>query len=98
MISYITYLDGENFKEYWVYNKTQKSGVGIGAKNRNEYNSRVEYNGRDEFGGNEIDGSKFKDNKVAKKKNHQKISKSKKIVRSSDFLTFGARLVFIKLK
>lgn len=47
--------------------------------------------------GDKVDGIEIRDNEVAKEKIYQKIFKSKKLIRSSEFLTLRARLAFIKL-
>ena len=61
-------------------------------------NDEGELNGRNEVGGGEVEHEEVGDDEVARKKNHQKTSKSKKTIRSSDFLTPGARLAFTELR
>ena len=81
--------------------KSKKDIVGVGV-GRKKYGNRSELVGGDEFGSNEVGDYKIGDNEVDK--NHQKISKSKilskskKMVGSSDFLTLRARLAFTKLR
>ena len=58
---------------------------------------KIECDGnRSRNNGNEVDGGEVEDNEVGK--SVQNSSKSKKTVRSSDFLTPGAKLAFTKLK
>ena len=57
---------------------------------------------KSEIDGGEVDGVEIKDNEVKKKVQKmfksKNLSKSKKTIRSSDFLTLGAKLAFTKLK
>ena len=72
-----------------------EGGVRIGGgDNRTGRNSRCKLD-RNEIGDSKIDSNEVGDDKIEKKV--QKIFKSKKTVRS-DFLTFGARLAFTKLR
>lgn len=73
--------------------KPRKNRIGIGRDSKNKYNGRIEFDGRNQVGGGEVD-----DDKIVKKKNYQKMSKFKNLIRSLDFFTLGARLVFIELK
>ena len=66
-------------------------------------NCKNELDNKDEINDSKIDGNKIKDkkiknNKFVKKKNYQRISKSKKTVGFSNFFTTGTRLVFTKLR
>ena len=67
-------------------------------------NSRARRNGskldRSKLDGDELDGGKVEDDEVKKKKMSQSktLSKSKKTLRSSDFLTLRTKLVFTKLR
>ena len=70
-----------------------KSRVGLSDNSRARYN-RSEFD-RGKVDNGEIGGGKVKDDKVGKKV--QELSKSKKTM-GSDFFTFGARLVFTKLR
>ena len=49
-------------------------------------------------GNSKVDSNEVEDNNVAKRKNYQKTSKSKKTVGFSDFHTFKTRLSFTKLR
>ena len=71
----------------------KKCVVGIGD-GRKEYINRAEVASKYEVDTNEMDSDKI-DDKVGK---NQKTSKSKKMVRSSDFLTSRAKLAFTKLR
>lgn len=74
--------------------KPRKNKVKISGSGRNEIGNMVVNN-------NEVSNNKISNSQVGKKKNHQKISKSKKPTRSKDFSDFficGTRLVFIKLR
>lgn len=61
-------------------------------------NGRSELDSGSEVDNSEVSGDKVEDNKIARKKNYQKISKSKKMVSFLEFFIFGARLMFTKLK
>ena len=80
-----TYLDVEDFKEYWVFDTTE---VGVGSE------SRAGSNGS-ELDRSKVDGGKVGDDEIEKKV--QNLSKSKKTVQS-DFLTPKAKLAFAKLR
>ena len=80
----------------------RKGIVGVGYS-REKYGDRTEPISRDELDGNKVKEDEVgkKDQKTFKSKNlfkSKKLSKSKKIVRSLDFFTPEARLVFTKLK
>ena len=75
----------------------KKGGVGIGVNCKAEQDSRCKIGGN-EVGGGKVDSGEIGDNKVAKEKNHQKMSKSKKTIRFSDFFTLKVRLRFTKLR
>ena len=75
--------------------KKDKVGVDIDGKAKSR--GRYKFNNY-EFNCSEIEGNEVGDDKVPKEKNYQKMSKSKKTIRSSDFLSLGAKLVFTKLK
>ena len=77
--------------------KLRTGKVVVGGNNKVEHNDKCEFSGS-EFGSNEINGSEIKNNKVVKEKNHQKISKFKLSIRSSDFFISRARLTIIKLR
>lgn len=75
--------------------KPKNDRVEVDNDGKDKYNDEIELDGR-----SEVDDNKIGDNRVAKEKNHQKtgkMSKYKKTIRSLDFFTFGAKLVFIKL-
>ena len=74
-----------------------KNKVGIDDNGRNEYDSKDKFDGN-KVDSAEVDGSEVEDNKITKKKNHQKMSKSKKIIRSLNFFTPKPRLVLTKLR
>ena len=71
--------------------RPSEGGVGIGGSSR-AGRGRCEIGGMDDV---EVDGGKVEVDEVGKKV--QKSFKSKKTVRSSDFLTPGAKLAFTKL-
>ena len=74
--------------------KLRKGGVGVGDDSRAGHSqSGIDRSGMDNV---KVDGNEVEVDEVGKK--IQKLSKSKKRVRSSDFLTSGAKLVFIKLR
>ena len=80
--------------------KLRKGGVRVGGDSRaRRCGSEIDRSGIDdvEINGGEIEVDEIgkKIQKLSKSKN---LSKSKKTVRSSDFLTFGAKLAFTKLK
>ena len=77
--------------------KSRKSKIKVGVNDRDKLNGRNEF-GNIEVSGNKVEEKKVEDNQVARKKNHQKMSKSKKTVSFSDFFTAGTRLAFTKLK
>ena len=70
--------------------KPKKIIVG-GGDGKEKHDNRTEPFDKDEIGGGEING-----NEVEKK--NQKLSKSKKTIRSSNFLISEARLLFTKLR
>ena len=84
--------------------KSKKGVIGVGGNGRKEYGDKTKLDNRDDLGVNEVDGNEIENNDVVKEKNHQKISKSeklfisKKTIESSDFFTFGIRLIFTKLR
>lgn len=65
---------------------------------KDEQGSRIELNSRVEVGDGKVNSNKVENNKVTKEKNYQKMSKSKKTIKSLDFFTFGTRLMFTKLR
>ena len=77
-----------------------KSGVGVGGDNRARYSgSEIDENRKDNV---EVDSSKVEvdevEKKVQKLSKSKNLSKSKKTVKSSDFLIPGAKLAFTKLR
>ena len=78
--------------------KPRKSQFKFGVNSKNKHNSGAKLDDKDKVGNNKVDGNEVGDNKIAKEKNNQKTFKSKKMVRSLDFFTFGARLAFIILR
>ena len=72
--------------------------VGVGGSRARHEGNKLDGSKLD---GGEIDGGEVEDDKVRekvqKRSKSKNLSKSKKIVRSSDFLTLGAKLVFTKL-
>lgn len=89
--------------------KTKKSNIKIGDNNKVELDGGSEFNGRgeldckdkfdnNEIGDNGIIDNKVDDDKVSKRKNHEKMSKSKKTISFLSFPTFRARLAFIRLR
>ena len=79
-----------------IKSKTQpgEGGVGVGGDSK-AGRGRSEI-GRSGLNKVEVDGGEVEVDEVGKKV--QNLSKSKKIVRSSDFLTFGAKIAFTKLR
>lgn len=75
-----------------------KGGVRFGGENKKEHGSKIGLDSRDVIGSGEINGSEIRDNKCVKEKNYQKMSKSRKMIGFLDFLIFGARLAFTKLR
>ena len=75
--------------------KSRKSGIEFDSGSRAKRD-------RSEIDGDVIDGSEFINDKIRKKiqktSKSKNLFKSKKTVESSDFLTFGAKLAFTKLK
>ena len=75
--------------------KLRKGRVGVGGGSRAGCD-------RSKIDDNEVKGDEVEDDKVKKKvqkiSKSKNLSKSKKIIRFSDFLTFGAKLAFIKLR
>ena len=74
-----------------------KSRIEVDDNSRAKRNDKYKLGGSEIYGGM-IDISKVRNNKVAKKEDYQKMSKPKKLVRSSDFFTSRARLAFTKLR
>ena len=80
-----------------------KGGIRVNSDGREKHSDKAELDSKNEVDSGEINSveinnSKVKDNEGAKVKNYQKMSKSKKTVGSSNFLTFEARLAFIELR
>lgn len=73
----------------------------VDGNGRDEHGSKTELDGRDEVDNGKVNGSEVGNNEIAKEKHHQKTRKtfkSKKMIRFSDFFTFGARLAIIKIR
>ena len=62
--------------------KPKKNVVGVSNYGREEYSNRAVKNSRDEVDGNKIDVNLIVDNDVVEEKNYQKMSKSKKSLKS----------------
>ena len=82
--------------------KTQpgEGGVGVGGDSRaGRGGNKIDRSGKDNI---EVDGGEIEVDEVEKKVQQlfksKNLSKSKKTVRSSDFLTPGAKLAFTKLR
>lgn len=73
--------------------ESKKYVIGVGGSRKKREN-RDELVDKSEIDNNEVGGDKI-DNDVKK---NQKMSKSKKMIESSDFFIFRAKLVFTKLK
>ena len=78
----------------------KKGIVGVGSDCKAEHDrNKLDESQLDD---NEVDGNEFEDDKIGKKvqktSKSKNLSKSKKTVRSSDFLIFRAKLAFTKLK
>ena len=58
--------------------KPRKGRVGVDGNMTEKHNNRVELDSKDKIGSNKVNGTEVGDNKITKKKNHQKIFKSKK--------------------
>lgn len=58
------------------------SKVKVDGNGKDEYNSKVKLNGKDKVGDGTVDGNKVGDNEIVKEKNHEKMSKSKKMIKS----------------
>lgn len=71
--------------------KLKKNRVKIGSDRKNEVDNN-------QFDNNKVDSNEVRDNEVVEEKNHQKTSKSKKTIRSSDYFIFGNSLVFTKFR
>ena len=78
--------------------RSRKRKVKVSNDGRKEYSGRTELNGRDKIDSGEVDGSKVRNDEDVEMKNYQKISKSKKTIRSLDFFTHRGRLAFNKLR
>lgn len=63
-----------------------KDGVGVDIDIREKHDGKIDLDRKDEIAGNEIGN-----NKGVKVKNHQKTSKSKKLLGYSDFFTSKTR-------
>lgn len=70
----------------------KKSGVGVDDDNRVKYYSRYK------IGSVEIHSCEVGNDEIVEKKNYEKMSKSKKLLRYLDFFTPRASLVFTKLR
>ena len=79
--------------------RTGKGRVGVGGSKPGREGSKLN---RSKLHGNEVDGGEVEDDevreKVWKRSKSKNLSKSKKTVRSLDFLTPGAKLAFTKLR
>ena len=84
--------------------RLRKDKIGVNSDGKEKHSSKTKLDGKNKVDGNEIDSNKVEDNKVIEEKNHQKtfkskkLSKSKKTIRSLDFFTLRAKLVFTKLR
>ena len=83
----------------------KKAGVGVDGDSKTRRNGSEidggEFNGS-EVNGDEINSGKFGDDEIGKKvlkiSKSKSLFKSKKTIRSSDFLILGAKLAFTKLR
>ena len=82
--------------------KPKKSITRVGNNSKEKHGNRAKLGDRDKVGGSEIDDNKVDNNNVAEEKNHQKISKFKKLFKPKKtklcFFIFKTRLAFTKLK